>query len=202
VALAAMVLVLGACRTDRELTEPEPEPVTADALAEVLPTEEDLPTGFTEHDGTPIATEVLTEHGCDDALADLAPKLEESVGFSGPGVELTSTAAYFPGQGGAVAQLLLDVGAACAQVVVADAGISVRTGPVAFGVLSDNTTSVRFEIEPTSGPIVERDLVLIVDGDLVNLIRLDGPRPSNKGLIDQVVRVSLDRLHHLYDTTT
>lgn len=201
-ALAAMVLALGACSTDRELTEPEPEPVTAEALVDVLPTIEDLPEGFTQVEGAPMGTEVLAEHGCDDALADLAPELEETIGFTGQGVELTSTAAYFPGQGGAVAQLLLDVSAECSQVVVADAGLAVRTGGLDFGVLSDDTTAVRFELEPTTGPIVERDLVLIQEGDLVHLIRLDGPRPSDKNLLDQVARVSIDRLSHLHDVTT
>lgn len=205
VALAlGIVVVLGACRTDRELTEPEPVAVTEQRLADTLLTVDDLPSGFTatEGAGTPIDKDVLPEHACDDAIADLDPKESASIDFTGNGVTLTDTAAWFPGQGGAVEELYRDVADKCEQVVVADQGLAVRSGPLNFGVLSDNTLPIRFEVEPTTGPIEERDLIVMRQGDLVHLIRLTGPRPSDKSLLDTAVRVAIGRLGGLYEDTT
>jgi hypothetical protein len=197
-------LLLGACRTDRELTEPEPVPVTEKLLAASLLTVDDLPSGFTatESAGTPINDEPVPEHGCDDAIADLDPKESASTDFTGNGVTLTDTAAWFPGQGGDVEQLYRDVAEDCEQAVVAEQGLAVRSGPLDFGVLSDNTLPIRFEIEPTTGPIEERDIIVIRQGDLVHLIRLTGPRPSDKALLDAAVRVAIGRLGSLYEDTT
>lgn len=200
--LVGAAMVLASCGTDRELTEPEPEPVTVERLAEAALTPADLPDGFTQAAGSPLATEVVTEHSCDDALVDLAPKLEHTVAFTDGTSTLSAAVAFLPGNGGAVTQTLVDVAEDCSQVVVADAGLAVRTGALDFGVLTDDTTSVRFEIEPATGAITERDLVLVRAGDLVHLIRLDGPRPSDKSLLDQVVRVAIDRLSGLHDATT
>lgn len=196
------VMVVSSCSTDRELTEPEPEPVTAERLADAGLTSADLPDGFTETDGIPLATDVVDEHSCDDGLLELEPELEHSVTFTGPDSTLTGTVAFVPGGGEAVTQLLVDIATDCSKVVVADAGLAVRTGAVDFGVLSDNTTSVRFELEAATGSITERDLVLVRAGDLVHLIRLDGQRPLDKTLLDQVVRVSIDRLSSLHAATT
>lgn len=188
-------LMLGACRTDREITRPDPEPVTADNVADALLTVEDLPAGFTAADeGTEINAELVPEHECDDALGGLEPEEVASADFTGSGVTLTNTVAWFPGAGGAVEQLLRDVAAACRQAVAADEGISVRTGGLDFGVLSDDTVAIRFEVEPTSGPIQERDIVLRREGDLVSITRLEGLRPSDKALLDTAVRVSIGRL--------
>lgn len=197
-------LVLGACRTDRELTEPKPVPVTEERLQGTLLTTDDLPEGFTAASGpgTPIGTEVITEHDCDDALADLDPKLEASTTFTGNGVELVDTSAWFPGQGPAVEQVFRDVAARCAQVVASDAGVSIRAGGLDFGVLSDDTVAIRFEIEPGSGAIIERDLILRREGDLVHVTRLSGPRPSDKTLLDTAVRITIGRLGLLYQDTT
>lgn len=197
-------LVLGACRTDRELTVPDPVPVTEELLVAAQLTVEDLPDGFTATDGpgTPISADVVPEHECDDALADLAPEAEASTNFQGNGVELTDTTAWFPGQGAAVEQLIRDVASFCSQVVVADAGLAIRTGPLDFGVLSDNTVAIRIEVEPDTGPILERDLILMRQGDLVHVIRMRGPRPSDKGLLDGAVRVAIGRLGLLYADTT
>ena len=60
----------------------------------------------------------------------------------------------------------------------------------------------RFEVEPDSGPITERDLILLRQGDLVHLIRLTGPRPSDKALLDGAVRNAIGRLGLLHDDTT
>ena len=197
-------LVLGACSTDRELTEPKPVPVTEERLQGTLLTTDDLPEGFTaaDGDGTPIGTEVLAEHDCDDALADLDPKLEASTDFTGNGVELTDTSAWFPGEGAAVEQVFRDVAAKCAQVVATDAGVSIRAGGLDFGVLSDDTVAIRFEIEPRTGAITERDLILRREGDLIHVTRLSGPRPSDKTLLDTAVRATIGRLGLLHQDTT
>jgi hypothetical protein len=206
--IAALVLggalVLGACRTDRELTEPKPVPVTEKNLQATLLTVADLPAGFTASEGAgpPISTELLTEHQCDDALKDLNPKEGVSTDFTGNGVTLTDTAAWFPGQGAAVEQLYRDVASRCSQVVVADKSVAIRALALDFGVLSDNTFAVRYELEPTSGAITERDLILMRQGDLVHVVRLVGPRPSDKGLLDSAVRTAIGRLGLLYDDTT
>lgn len=197
-------LVLGACRTDRNLTEPDPVPVTEERLQATLLTEDDLPAGFTAADGpgTPANTEVIPEHDCDDDLEKLEPKEEASTDFTGNGVELTDTAAWFPGRGGAVEQLFRDIAEDCSQIVVADAGLAIRSGSLDFGVLSDDTLAIRFEVEPNSGAITERDLIVMRQGDLIHLIRLTGPRPSDKPLLDTAVRATIGRLGLLYDDTT
>lgn len=198
------VLVLGACRTDRELTVPEPIPVTETNLEATLLTTADLPAEFAAEDGpgSPINTEIVPEHDCDDALTDLKPKQSVSRDFSAKGVQLTDTAAWFPGQGAAAEQLYRDVASRCSQVVVADKGLAVRSGALDFGVLSDDTLAIRFEIEPTTGAITERDLIVRRQGDLLHVIRLTGPRPSDKTLLDAAVRITIGRLGLLFEDTT
>ncbi len=198
------VLAIGACRTDRELTEPKPIPVTEELLVAAQLTADDLPAGFTATPGAgaPISEEVIPEHECDDGLGDLAPKLSASTDFTGNGVALTDTIAYFPGQGDAAEQAFRDMGSSCAQVVVADKGVSIRTAGLDFGVLSDNTLAIRIEVEPTTGAIVERDVILMRQGDLLHVIRLTGPRPSDKALLDGAVRTAIGRLGLLHADTT
>lgn len=198
----AAVLALSACQTDREITRPDPEPVTTELLGEATLQADDLPEGWEPAaSGTPISTEVLPEHPCDDALADLEPDDEASVAFSGPSGELSSTVAHFPGQGGAVEELFRDVAEDCASVVASDAGLSLRAEPLDFGVLSDRTLALRFEVEPETGPITERDVIVIRRGDLVSVVRLDGPRPSDVVLLDAVVRPLLGRISGLQERT-
>lgn len=197
-------LALGACRTDRELTEPKPVPVTEENLQATLLTTDDLRAGFTAKDGpgSPISTEIITEHDCDDPLTELKPKEAVSTDFSGNGVELTDTAAWFPGQGPAVEQLYRDIASRCSQIVVARQGLAIRSGALDFGVLSDDTLAIRIEIEPETGAIAERDLVVMRQGDLVHVIRLTGPRPSDKVLLDTAVRATIGRLGLLFQDTT
>jgi hypothetical protein len=192
---------LGACSTDREVTKPDPEPITQKRLEGTLLTTDDLPEGFTEVDGpgTPIDTDVIPEHDCDDELKKLEPKDATSVDFTGNGVTLTSTAAWFPGQGPAVEQVFRNIAERCKQVVMADQGLAVRAGALSFGVLSDDTLPLRFEIEPDTGAITERDIILMRQGDLVHVIRLNGPRPSDKALLDTAVRAVIGRLGLLYE---
>lgn len=198
------LLALGACSTNRELTEPEPVEVTEELLAGAVLTVDDLPSGFTAVDGpgTPISEEAVPEHECDDRLKDLEPELAASTDFNREGVVLTSTVAWFPGQGGAAEQVFRDVADDCSQVVVAEQGLAIRAGALDFGVLSDNTVPIRIEVEPDSGAITERDLIVAREGDLIHLIRLTGPRPSDKALLDQAVRAALGPLGLLHDDTT
>jgi hypothetical protein len=197
-------LLFGGCRTDRELTEPKPVPITEELIVGAQLTVDDLPPGFTAVDGpgTPISEDVVPEHECDDRMGDLEPKESASTDFVGNGVELTDTMAWFPGQGGAVEQLFRDIASLCGSVVVADQGLAIRAGALDFGVLSDNTLPIRIEVEPNTGPITERDIVLMRQGDLVHVIRLTGPRPSDKGLLDGAVRIAIGRLGLLYADTT
>lgn len=197
-------LALGACRTDRELTEPKPVPVTEENLQATLLTKDDLPAGFTAKGGpgSPLSTEIVPEHDCDDALAELEPKQAVSTDFTGNGVELTDSAAWFPGQGVAAEQVYRDIASRCSRVVVQDHGLAIRAGALDFGVLSDDTLAIRFEIEPQTGAIAERDLIVMRQGDLVHVIRLTGPRPSDKVLLDAAVRATIGRLGLLFQDTT
>lgn len=194
-ALGTLALVVTACSTNREVTRPEPLPVTEELLSTALLTTDDLPSDFeAAAESTSVATQVVPEHECDDALDDLEPKRQTAADFSNGTSQLSITVAWYPGGGGAVERLYRDVGNRCSQVVVSDQGLSLRTGPLDFGVLSDDTLPLRFEVEPDTGAIEERDLIVIRNGDLVATIRLDGPRPSDKVLLDSVVRTSIGRL--------
>lgn len=198
-----VALALTACSTDREVTRPEPVPVTGELLDGALITLDDLPDGFAEVEAvTTVATELVPEHGCDDRLGDLVPEQAVSADFTGSGVRLSSTVAWFPGAGGAVEQVLRDIAGACASVVVADEGLAIRTGALHFGVLSDDTLPIRVEVEPRDGPIEERALILRREGDLLHVIRLTGPRPSDKALLDSVTRIAIGRLGFVRDETT
>jgi hypothetical protein len=196
-------LVLAACGTDRELTEPEPVPVTEERLAEALVESGDLPEGYATVDGegTPVSTEIVPEHECDDRIGELEPEESVSRDFTQGDVTFNHTVSWYPGQGGAVAELYRDVGADCSQAV-ADDGVAIRAFPLDFGVLSDDTLPIAFEIEPDSGPILERDLVIMRQGDLVSVLRLEGPRPSDKVLLDGAARVAIGYLGLLHDDTT
>jgi hypothetical protein len=201
---AALALGLGACRTDRELTEPEPIPVTEELLVAAQLTVEDLPPGYTAVDGagTPISEEAVPEHDCDDRLAELEPEESASTDFTGNSATVTSTVAWFPGNGAAVELLFRELATSCSGVVATDSGVSIRSGGLDFGVLSDDTLAIRIEVEPETGTITERDIVLMRQGDLIHVIRLSGPRPSDKGLLDGAVRVAIGRLGLLHDDTT
>lgn len=192
--LGAM-LTLGACRTDRELTSPEPVPVTDKLVAGGVVTAEDLPAGWVPAaEPTPIDTDVIADHPCDDQLKKLDPKESASVDFTSGALRLSNSVAYFPGGGSAIEQLFHDIAEDCKQVELVEQGLSVRAQALDFGVLSEDTLPLRFEFEPAAGPILETDLILVRDGDIVSIVRLDGPRPSDKALLDTVVRVSLGRV--------
>ena len=208
VTLQVTAMVLGTallatgCSTNREITKPKPVPVTEARLAAALVTEADLPDEYAAAaQGTPIAAELISEHKCDDALKKLEPKQEATADFTSAGSRFTTTVAWFPGQGGAVDQLYHDVASDCAAVVVAAKELSLRTSNLNFGVLSDNTFAVKIDAEKTDGTIEERDLIVMREGDLVSIIRLVGPRPSDKTLLDTAVRAAIGRLGFLSDQT-
>lgn len=201
--VVGVALLAGGCRTDREVTQPKPQPVTEERVAAALLTVDDLPDSFTAAaEGTPIDTEVIVQHECDDAIADLEPKQTATTDFTGSGTRLTTTVAWFPNRGGAVDRLYRDAAKDCAEVVVVEEGLSLRTSALDYGVLSDDTLALKFELELATGSIEERDLIIMRQGDLVSIVRLTGPRPSNKELLDAVVRVAIGRLGVLAEDTT
>jgi hypothetical protein len=197
-------LLAGACQTDRKVTEPEPQPVTEKRLTAALLTAEDVPASFTQAaEGVAINTEAIPEHECDDALADLAPEEEASVAFTSPDDVLSNTIAWFPGGGGDDAEAAFrDLFEDCDAVVVPEQDLDIRTNGLDFGVLSDDVLALRIEVEPAVGAIEERDVIVMREGDLVSVIRLTGPRPSDKELLDSVTRVALGNLGKLADDTT
>ena len=93
------------------------------------------------------------------------------------------------------------MGEDCEAVVVDDAGLSIKTESLDFGVLSDDTLALQFLVEAEDGSIEERDLIVVRIDDLVSIIRLDGPRPSDKDLLDSVVRVAIGNLGLLAEET-
>lgn len=197
-------LLAGACRTDREITRPDPEPITEDRLTEALLTPEDVPGPYeAAAEGTSIDTEIIPEHECDDAISEFKPKESATIDFTGTGLDtvLTSSVAWFPGRGGAVGRVFREVAKDCAEVVVAEEELSFVTTNLDFGVLSDDTLALKFELEKADGSIEERDLIVMRVGDLVSVIRLTGPRPSDKVLLDAVTRVAIGRLGLLDEET-
>ena len=195
-------LLAGGCSTNREVTRPKPVPVTVARLKAALVVAADLPTTFAPATpGTPINAELIPEHKCDDAIKKLQPKAQATADFTAAGARFSTTVAWFPGQGGAVDQLYRDIANECAAVVVADKGLSLRTSSLNFGVLSKDTLPLKIEAEKTDGTIEERDLIVMRNGDLVSIIRLTGPRPSDKDLLDATTRVAIGRLGFLVDQT-
>lgn len=208
VTLRTVVVVVGAailasgCDTDREVTEPEPVPITDKRLTAALITEDDLPDSYAAVAGTPPSTELISEHECDDALRDLEPEEAASADFTTDTTLLTNTIAWFPGGGSSVESLVREVAEDCAAVVVAEEDLALRTEALDFGVLSDDTLALKIEVELPNGAIEERDLILMRQADLVSTIRLTGPRPSDKELLDSVVRVALGNLGALAADTS
>jgi len=207
-ARAVAIIVVGAalaggCSTDREVTEPDPVPVTADLLTDALLTADDVPSPYVvDEDAEQIGPELLPEHECDDPLKDLDPEESAQVVFTGGSTTLTNTVSYFPGQGGSVVNLYNDLLSDCGQVVVADENLRFTTKHLDFGVLSDNTLPLVVSLEHENGNIEERNLIVMRQGDLISTIRLDGPRPSDKVLLDTVTRVALGNLGELEQNTT
>lgn len=198
------VVVAGGCQTDREVTRPEPQPVTEELLTGALLTEEDMPAPYElDEAAEPLGPEIVPEHDCDDELAALAPEESASVTFTGAGIDttLTNTISYFPGQGGQAASVYNDILTSCGAVVVDDADLSFTTSPLDFGVLSDDTLPLVVVLEHGDGTIEERSVIVIQADDLISTIRLNGPRPTDLVVLDHVTRVALGKLGLLAQDT-
>lgn len=199
-ALIGLGLVASACRTDREVTRPDPVPVSEERLTEALLTETDVPGAFALGGEAPPA-DVVPEHECDDALTELEPDETASVTFTDGGATLTNTISWYPGRGEAVGRAYRDLDEDCEQAVVTGEDLSFTTQALDFGVLSDDTLPLTFVLERGDGTIEERNVIVLRAGDLVSTIRLEGPRPSDKELMDAVVRVAIGRLGLLDEDT-
>ena len=198
------VLFTGSCSTNREVTRPDPVPVTDELLSESLLTEEDVPPPYVlDDDAEPLGPELLPEHECDDALSDFEPEDSASVTFTGTGLgtTLTNTISYFPGQGDSVNAAFVNLLSACKQAVVEDAALRFTTVSLDFGVLSDNTFPLRVVVENDDGTIEERNLIVMQSGDLISTIRLDGPRPTDLEVLDAVTRVAIGNLGEIAQET-
>lgn len=200
--VVALGMLLTACSTDREVTTPEPLPVTDKLLDSALLTTAELPGTWAAVDGEPASADVVPGHDCDEAVTELDPDASATTTFTRDSLDLTHVLAWFPSQGRAAEQVYRDLLEDCRSVVVDDDGLSVRTADLDFGVLSDDTLPIRVELEAATGQIVELDLLVMRRGDLLQVIRLTGPRPSDKSLLDAVARVALGRLGRLHQDTT
>jgi len=198
------VLLTGSCSTNRDVTRPDPVPVDEELLTSALLTADDVPPPYVLAEGAePLGPEILPEHECDDALADLEPEETASVTFTGAGLDttLTNTISYFPGQGGSAVNVYNNLLASCKEAVVEDQGLRFTTVPLDFGVLSDNTFPLRVVVENNDGTIEERNLIVMQSGDLISTIRLDGPRPTDLEVLDAVTRVAIGNLGELAQAT-
>ena len=72
--------------------------------------------------------------------------------------------------------------------------LSFTTSPLDFGVLSDDTLPLVVVLEHGDGTIEERSVIVMQAEDLISTIRLDGPRPTDLVVLDQVTRVALGNL--------
>ena len=193
--VAVGALVAGGCRTDREITRPDPEPITEERITEALLTDIDVPSPYAPaEDAEPLAAELAPEHECDDAIADLEPEETASATFTGPDATFTNTISWYPGGGGEVAAQYNALLSSCAQVVIADSDTSFKARTLDFGVLSDDTLPIVFVFEFEDGTIEERSVIVMGAGDLISTIRYDGPRPTDLVVLDAVVRVAIGKL--------
>jgi hypothetical protein len=203
ISVVALACIAGGCSTDRKVTQPDPVEVTSDLLAGALLTEKDVPSPYVlSEDAEQVGPEVVPEHDCDDPLKELDPEESEQSVFTANGTTLANTISYFPGQGAAVVDAYAKLLSECLQAVVPDKHLRFTTRPLNFGVLSNDTLPLVVTVEFDDGRIEERNVILMRSGDLVSTIRLDGPRPSDKVVMDAVTRVALGNLGKLAQDTT
>ena len=192
---AVAALVAGGCQSDREITRPEPVPITEEKLAEALLTETDVPSPYVPaEDADPVPVELAPEHECDDPLDDLAPEHETSATFSGPDATFTNRVSWYPGAGEAVVATYAALERDCQQVVIADSDVSFRARRLDLGGLSDDTLPIVFVFEFPDSTIEERSVIVMRSGDLISTIRYDGPRPTDVGVLLAVARVGIGKL--------
>jgi hypothetical protein len=201
--LALVLTGTAACSTNREVTTPPPVKVTDKLLAESTLTAEDLGEGFTAAKvDAPINSEILDNTKCDDRLKAIKADADASSAFeNGDGVVVINQVAYLPGTAGNMSGLVDDLYDDCSKVDVKKDGVSIRTVPLDFGTLTDSTKAMSIEIESDSGPIQERDYLLMRKGDLVSVVRVEGDRPIDPAIIDRAVRVSIGNLGTLDNET-
>ncbi len=194
--VAVAALVAGGCKTDREITRPDPVPITEERLTEALLTDTDVPPPYVPgaEDAEPLAAELAPEHECDDPLVDLEAEETASATFTGPDATFTNTISWYPGRGDSVGSTYAALLTDCAQVVVADEGISFAARRLDFGVLSDDTLPIVLVFELADGTIEERSVIVLRAGDLVSTIRYNGPRPTDLVVLDAVTRVAIGKL--------
>jgi hypothetical protein len=186
-------LALGAC-TDGEVTAPDPLPLTTARLAQATVGVQDLPDDFAQQTAAPgIAAPVVGDHRCDGTLETLEPADGTQT--------LVSVVARFPGGGGVAEQAFRQAQQTCRSVSTPGGEAAIRAGPLDFGVLSDDTLAIVFEVETLQGRITETAVVVIRRGDLVSVLRLTGPRPVSRTVLDQSTRVAIGRISELAQTT-
>ena len=202
--IAVCVVLVAGCQTDREVTRPDPLPVTDELLTDSLLTEDDVPAPYAlDEDAEPLGPEIVPEHECDDQLADLDPAATASVTFDGAGIgtTLTNTISHFPGQGSQVTNVYNAILTDCRAAVVEEEGLAFTTRRLDFGVLSDDTLPLVTVVEHSDGTIEERNVIVIQAGDLISTIRLNGPRPTDLVVLDTVTRVAFGNLGLLAQDT-
>jgi hypothetical protein len=195
-AVAAGMLVVAAC-TDREVTEPDPQPVTQAGVDAAVLSADDLPGGSDAGPGPGVAAELLPNLPCDDFLADLDPELEASRTLRSAGVEISSTVAWFPDNGAGTANRILEVRSECRRAAEPGTGRQVRADPLRFGALTNRVGSIKLELEPTTGPITEIAVIVARDGDLLHVLRATGERPVSRDLLDTATREAIAKLSAL-----
>lgn len=202
-AVAVGASALAAC-TDREVTEPDPVPVTGERLEAALVTAADVPDATAVGGGPATLTgDLVAGDECDDALASLSPDEREATSFQVGAMVVTNELGWFRGAGGAAVAAVRDAIGSCATRVMAD-GTHLRGATLDFGVLSDDVDlSSKLEVEPPGGaPIEEIDVIVVRRGDLVDVVVARGPRPSDKVVLDRTVRTAIGRVSGLRDDTT
>ena len=155
-ALVGGALLVGGCRTNREVARPDPVPVTEELLTESLLTQDDVPSPYTlVEDADVDVVEMIPEADCDDRLTEIEPQETATAVFTGEGLgtALSNTISYYPGNGDAIGSAYSNLIEDCSQVVVEDAGLSFTAESLDFGVLSDDTLPIVFVLEYDDGTI-------------------------------------------------
>jgi hypothetical protein len=109
-------------------------------------------------------------------------------------VTVAQSVARIPGGGAALPSTFNTFKFECRLVRMPDGQVTV--GELSFGSLTDDTQSAMVLID-RGGAIRETDVVLVYQGDLVSTVVVSGERPTDKGLLDNVVREAVGRLSKL-----
>ncbi len=161
--------------------------ITAEDFPEVGYAE--LPTSETDAG----LAELFPEDKCDDALEAVEPDIAVSTGFRSPNgtVTIVQSVERVPGGGAALPGIFDTFKFECRLVRMPDGQVTI--GPLRFGALTDNTQSAQVLID-RGGAIRETDIVVAYQGDLVSTIVMSGERPTDKGVLDEIVREAVGKL--------